>query len=64
MATENQRPSWLPEVEEAIRIADKHLPEGSYEQRKRLALEIQQAIIIHAERISRMTIDSLLGLQR
>lgn len=49
----------LPEVAEAIRIADKHLPQGSSEQRRNLALEIQQAIMAHAERISRETIGAL-----
>jgi hypothetical protein len=49
----------LPEVAEAIRIADKHLSGGSNEQRRNLALEIQQAIMTHAERISRDTIGVL-----
>lgn len=50
----------LPEAEEAIRIADKHLPDGSNEQRKNLALEIHQAIMAHAARISRDTITDVL----
>jgi acyl-CoA reductase-like NAD-dependent aldehyde dehydrogenase len=36
-----------PEAAEAIRIADKHLPEASVEQRKALALDIHEAIVRH-----------------
>ena len=50
----------LPEVADAIRIADKHLPDATAEQQKALALEIQQAIMAHAERISRECIGALL----
>ena len=37
-----------PEVEEAVRIADKHLAGQSVERRKALALDIQQAIMRQA----------------
>jgi len=37
-----------PEVDEAIRIADKHLAGKSIERRKALALDIQEAIMRQA----------------
>ena len=43
----------LPEAAEAITIADAHLRGKSAEQRKGLAIDIQQAIIRHAGRIAK-----------
>lgn len=42
----------LPEVTEAIRIADKHLAYAPVEQRKALAMEILEAIQRHAGSIA------------
>ena len=42
----------LPEAAEAVKIADEHLAGKSVERRKALALDIQQAIILHAGRIA------------
>lgn len=42
----------LPEAAEAIRLADKHLHGESIARRKALALDIQQAIVRHAEVIA------------
>lgn len=41
-----------PEAEEAIKIADKHLPGASPEQRCALAKDIMLAIKNHAERMA------------
>lgn len=37
-----------PEISEAIRIADKHLPEASSLERKALAMDIAEAVVRHA----------------
>jgi hypothetical protein len=54
----------LPEVAEAVRIADKHLAKESAERRKALALDIQQAIMTHAGVIARNTIGALMGSEQ
>lgn len=41
-----------PEAADAIRIADKHLAGESIERRKALAVDIQMAIMRHAEAIA------------
>lgn len=54
----------LPEAAEAIRIADKHLADATVEQRKALAIDIQQAIIRHAGRIAEDSINRAFAAAR
>lgn len=53
-----------PEVQEAIRIADKHLAGEPIERRKALAKEIVQAIVSHAEAIAISAIKTATAMQR
>lgn len=46
------------DIADSIRIADKHLVGESVERRKALALDIQEAIIRHAESIATAAITS------
>lgn len=51
----------LPEAAEAIRIADKHLPDGTNERRSALARDIVAAINIHASSIAMEAISAALA---
>lgn len=54
----------LPEVSDAIRIADEHLAGKSVEFRKALAIDIQQAIVRHAGRMAEDAIKKAFAANR